>query len=69
MTRTITVAEQSSVRNVTHKAMGAFWEEVAINYPEFKTGDLDPVITQAFEVMATYAVHEWVEYNRPKPKP
>ncbi len=45
------------------KAMDAFWEEITKQYPQVKTGDLDPMTVALFEGACARTVAKWLLYN------
>lgn len=52
-------------KGVTEKALGAFWEAVAREYPEAEFGDLSPERDAKLLLAAEKAVAEWAANNLP----
>ena len=48
---------------VAEAGMDAFWEEVARNFPEIKTGDFAPADAAKLEKAMKTAVAAWVKQN------
>jgi hypothetical protein len=56
------------IEDVTKTAMEAFWNSIASQFPNAKTGDLSPDATVRLENAAEHAVSEWIDNNaRPMP--
>ena len=51
------------VQQVVEKAMDAFWQEVAKQYPEITRGDFPPEATITFSDACENAVRLWVHLN------
>ena len=51
---------------LTRRALDAFWEFVATQYPNSSTGDLSPLVSFHLTKAAKSAVKEWVRANVPK---
>jgi len=43
--------------------LNAFWDRISKSFPEAKTGDLSPNMTNALDNIAEVAVEEWVKFN------
>jgi len=57
-----------SANDITERALDAFWNTVAEQFPNAKTGDLSPLATMQIGTAAERAVSEWIENNtRPTP--
>jgi len=57
-----------SAKDITERALDAFWKIVAEQFPNAKTGDLSPLATVQIGTAAEKAVSEWIENNtRPTP--
>ena len=57
----------TKIEELTNKALDAFWDIIATQFPEAKTGDLSPLATMQLDSAAEKAVSEWVESNaRPR---
>lgn len=61
--------DQARLDLVVAEALDEFWHEVAIAYPEARTGDLSPEMARTLDIHARAAIEEWVELNVPKPPP
>lgn len=55
---------KSKLMQVTENAMYKFWELVAADLPQIKTGDLDPQTSYKFERQCRDVIIEWIETNR-----
>ncbi len=44
-------------------AQAAFWKVIAVEYPEAKTGDIDPIISHDFDMACNVTVGEWIKDN------
>ena len=53
-------------RQVADRALFAFWQVVALNFPTARTGDLSPWTTHRLDMVAEEAVAEWVYANVPQ---
>jgi hypothetical protein len=51
------------LKNALDKAGDAFWNMIAEEYPECKTGDLDPMAVFEFSDMCKKVVETWVDLN------
>ena len=49
----------------TNQALEAFWETVALRFPEAQSGDLSPLTTVRLSIVAKDAIAEWVANNLP----
>lgn len=57
-----------SAKDITERALDAFWKIVAQQFPNAKTSDLSPLATIQIDTAAEAAVSEWIENNtRPTP--
>ena len=56
--------EHTTLETVTENAVYKFWESVASELPEIKSGDLDPMTDYRFTEMCMMVIKEWVETNR-----
>ena len=45
------------------QALDNFWQEIACQHPEIKTGDCDPFIILELHHCATQAVNHWLNSN------
>jgi hypothetical protein len=52
------------VERVAEVAEEAFWREVADQFPEIKTGDLNPYSATLFSLECERVIKEWIETNR-----
>lgn len=50
-------------KDAINKAENAFWEQIALSYPEIKTGDLSPDVSIPFQWAMDKVVEEWIEVN------
>ena len=56
------------IEELTRIALDAFWEIIAKQFPQAKTGDLSPLATTQLDSAAEKAVSEWIDNNtRPTP--
>lgn len=55
--------DKKTLESLADEALEAFWNVVAIHYPEPETGDLSPQTTVALHVTAETAISEWVDTN------
>jgi len=55
---------ESKIRSAVDEAEQAFWAVIASNFPEIKTGDLDPLT--AFKLAQTMSdtVKIWLDTNK-----
>lgn len=53
------------LHSLIDEATEAFWEIIALAYPQAKSGDLSPESTIQFDVAAHAAVGEWIRNNVP----
>ena len=56
-------AMKEKIESVAEEAQLAFWAVVADNFPECKSGDLDPMFSSLFSISCTDVVEEWVKTN------
>jgi hypothetical protein len=57
---------EEKIREITNNALEAFWESVAEQLPEIKTGDMAPGDIVPFEMFARQTVETWIENNKPE---
>ncbi len=53
----------NKIEELTQNALDAFWNIVAKQYPQAKTGDMSPLTTAKLSTAAETAVVEWIENN------
>lgn len=56
--------EAERLKTAVDKAEDAFWESIADDYPECKTGDLDPWTCHKLSEVTLAAARSWVRWNR-----
>ena len=56
---------QKQIDKVSEKALLAFWEVVAKEFPEVKSGDFPPDATFRQTDNAEASISTWLEYNHP----
>ncbi len=50
-------------KRACNKALEAFWEEVALAFPEVESGVIDPIELARFEGAAQRAIEAWLDAN------
>jgi hypothetical protein len=50
-------------KEILSKAQDAFWEVIALNHPEIKTGDFGPTATLNFDEACEWAYESWTAWN------
>jgi hypothetical protein len=53
----------TTIDELTDRALAAFWEVVADQFPEAESGDLSPWAAIRLEAMAKAAIREWIANN------
>jgi hypothetical protein len=53
--------------DILDSAVQAFFQQLAADFPDIKTGDFGPYETTMFEKAALTAAQQWVEANKPRP--
>lgn len=48
----------------TEAALQAFWDVIAVQFPDIPTGDLPPDLDFEFTICARKAVSEWIRINK-----
>lgn len=56
--------EEVRAQHAVEKAQERFWHEVALRYPEVKTGDFPPDASHEFSTACETAVERWLTFNR-----
>lgn len=51
------------LNQIVQEAIDAFWHTIATNYPQIKTGDLDPMTVVRFDQYCRQVVAEWLYSN------
>lgn len=55
--------KEQKLQKTMHRAMDAFWEQVAVAYPDVKNGDLSIDETFIFENACESAIRSWLVWN------
>lgn len=58
-----TIFNEERISEVTEKAIEKFWEEVASQYPEIKTGDISIGNVTRFTQVAESMIYSWLQIN------
>lgn len=57
--------KDARLKDTVDRGLTAFWEIVAAQYPEIKSGDMDPGVQANLEEVAEGAVRFWLFVNSP----
>ena len=57
------------IRSAAFEAELVFWREVARQFPEVTSGDLDPLSSYQFELAIEKVISTWLEWNLPPGSP
>lgn len=60
------LSEADKLKRVLENAQHIFWEVIAMNYPEAKTGDFPPDASVEFDRACHHAADTWLLFNHPK---
>lgn len=56
--------KEERLQSAIEKAYFAFWEEIAKEFSEIKTGDLSPLVESNLNEAMANAAEEWVSSNK-----
>lgn len=57
-------AYEHMISVISDRAEEAFWKAVAEQFPEIKTGDLDPMTSSKFSLSCHRVISEWLATNQ-----
>jgi hypothetical protein len=60
--------EEPDIIAAVDRALGAFWKQIQISFPNVKTRDLTPEIAERFRKEATDSVNSWLQSTGPGEK-
>ena len=57
------IISKDDLRELADKALDAFWQVIAEQYPQAETGDLCPWSTIKLQIAAENAIEAWIDGN------
>jgi hypothetical protein len=62
------MTKEERIENAIKKADIAFWDVIAQQFPEVKTGDMPPYAAILFEEIQKKVVGYWIDFNTDEPQ-